>query len=101
MAIADTCTLTCSVAPSAVSVTVHTEPAGMPSKLCDTVPARVLAGITKSGDRAVPLQATWMVTAPWWPASGPAMVLLTSSEPGDAVASMPDAAPQAPRRRCR
>ena len=90
--IADHVHLTSAVAPSAVSVTVHTEPAGIPSKLCDTLPARVLAGITKSGDRAVPLQATWMVTGPWRPASGPAMVLLTSREPLDA-GSMPDAAP--------
>ena len=78
--------------PSAVSVTVHTEPAGIPSKLRDTRPARVLAAITKSGDSAVPLQATRMVTGPWRPASGPAMVLLTSRDPLDA-ASMPAAAP--------
>ena len=66
----DTVAVTVAVAPSAVSVTVHTEPAGMPSKLCDTLPAGVPAAITKSGDRAVPLQTTWMVTGPWWPASG-------------------------------
>ena len=36
----------------------------------------------KSGDCAVPLQTTWMVTGPWWPASGPAMVLVTSRELG-------------------
>ena len=80
-----TCTLTSLVAPSAVSVTVHTEPAGIPSKLRDTRPARVLAAITKSGDSAVPLQATPMVTGPWRPASGPAMVLLTSRDPLDAT----------------
>ena len=53
------------VAPSAVSVTVHTEPAGIPSKLCDTLPAGVPEWITKSGDRAVPLQVTWILTGPW------------------------------------
>ena len=34
----------------------------------------------KSGDCAVPLQTTSMVTGPWWPASGPAIVLVTSRE---------------------
>ena len=34
-----TVALTVAVAPFAVSVTVHAEPAGMPSKLCDTLPS--------------------------------------------------------------
>ena len=53
------------VAPSAVSVTVHIEPAGIPSKLCDTLPSGVPAGITNSGATAVPSQLTWIVTGPW------------------------------------
>jgi hypothetical protein len=77
--LADTVAVTVAVAPSAVSVTVHTEPAGTGPKLCDTLPAAVPPRIT-NGDSAsaVPLQTTWMVTGPWEPASGPAMVLVTS-----------------------
>ena len=32
--------------------------------------------------RGVSLQAVWMVTAPCWPAAGPAIVLVTTSDPG-------------------
>ena len=42
---------------------VHTESGGMLSKLCDTVPARLPARITKFGNTAMPLQTTWIVTA--------------------------------------
>ena len=57
----------------------------MPLNVCETVLAAVIPGTTKSGERAVPLQATWMVTAPCWPAAAPAMVLRTTSDPGASV----------------
>ena len=53
----------------------------MPIYPCDTVPAAVPAGITKSG-RATPAQTTLIVIGPCWPAAAPVMVLRTSSAPG-------------------
>jgi hypothetical protein len=45
------------------------------------VARRVPAATTKSGDRAMPSQTTLIVTGPRGPATGPAMVFVTSREP--------------------
>ena len=74
-------TLTAVFDPSAVSVTVHTVPAGMFEYVWSMVPATEPAGITKSVS-VVPPQTTWMVTAAWLPAAVPLIVLRTTRLPG-------------------
>ena len=76
-----TTTDTVEVCPSTVSVEVQTAPAGMGLYSCEYTPGGLRAGMTKSGVTvaAVSVHSVWMVTAPWVPASVPAMVLVTSS----------------------
>ncbi len=84
-----TVTLTVLVLPSTVSVTVQTEPAGMSEYVCEWLPVAP-AAMSKLGVRAAPLQLVTMVTGPCLPAAVPAMVFVTTSDPGaskSAVAS--------------
>src|SRR6476659_3175651 len=77
-------TATVLVEPSAVSVTVHTVPEGRSSNVAgsgDVAPAGMVTSVTRT---SAP-QSTWMVTGPCSPADGPAMVLVTVSEPGTNV----------------
>lgn len=75
------------VLPSAISKTMHFVPSGIPVNIWEVGPAGALAGITIGGVwlNGTPLQNTPMVTAPCWPAAGPAMVLVTVREPTNAT----------------
>ena len=53
------------------------EPAAMWWYVCEYVPAAAPAGTLSAGESGDPLQTAWTVTAPCWPAAGPAIVLVT------------------------
>ena len=76
-----TLTATLWLLPAAVSVTSQAEPAVMWWYVCECVPAGAPAGTLSAGESGDPLQTAWTVTAPWWPAAGPAIVFATLKEP--------------------
>ena len=77
-------TATVDVWPSTVSATVQSAPAAIAGYSFETLPASVFAGITK-GASALPSHVGTIVIAPCFPAAAPAIVFVTTSEPGTSV----------------